>query len=165
MPKITNTWIDEETGHEMAEYESGAIRDMTAARLVRGPDHALITKENAAEMAARKKQIALVSQLRGLAKSQGWDVPDDTDFERLAQLAGNAVEALTMHMAKTFRESSNLRGMGETYTKLVSPLAGEKSDEGDKPKSVSALEALGREAVEQILARAKEIREARARGE
>lgn len=161
MAKIVNTYIDEETGHEMAEYESGAIRDVTRNRIVRAPDKYLITKENAAEMVARKKQIFLREYLIGLAKATGEVLPDD-DLDEITQKAGSTVQAVTIHSVKTYLASKNLRGMAEMWTKLFGPLAGEK-EQDDTPEKVGILEALGREAVEHLLKRAKEIREEEAR--
>jgi hypothetical protein len=50
---------------------------------------------------------------------------EDVTDEELVGQAGNALEALTAHMGKTFLKSGNLRGMAESYNKLAAPFGGE----------------------------------------
>lgn len=101
--------------------ESGAVVDTQTARMVANFNSKFaITKDNARAMLQRRKEVGILAQMRGLAKAQGLDLPPDVELEEVIRGAGSAVEALTAHMAKTFLESKNLRGMGETYGRLTS---------------------------------------------
>lgn len=107
---VNNSIYDKQAGRIVAKYPSPA-HDITA--------------ENAHAMRQRSKDIAMLSHLRGLAAARMVELPDDATLEDIVHNAGSAVEALVTHMAKTFMESKNLRGMGETFGRLVSPMTGE----------------------------------------
>lgn len=106
------------------EYSDGAIRNDHGHMMVPLAGSKPITSDNARELLSRRRAVGLRAQLRGLAKAHGV-VPSDVDDELLAQ-AGDAVEALTMHMAKSFQKSDSLRGMSEAYGALTSPLVGDR---------------------------------------
>lgn len=121
---------------------NGAVYDMSKGRIVANPGggtHA-ITSDNAHAMLARRKAVGLRSQLAGLAQAKGID-PSDID-DTLLEQAGDAVQALTRHMAEKFLASDSLRGMSDAYDKLVAPLVGdrrEKQDDVPPNESVSVL--------------------------
>ena len=74
---------------------------------------------------------------RILARGVGVD-PDEIE---IVKGATDAVEVLTAHMTKTFLGSKNLRGMGETYTKLLD----ESNKDNDAPangNNVALVEAI-----------------------
>lgn len=107
---------------------NGAVRDEQLGRIVAnlgGPNNTFITKETSPEFHDLRRQLGLISQLRGLARSQDVELGEDAPLEQIVQGAGNAVEALTKHMAGTFLTSKNLRGMGETYRALTAPMVGD----------------------------------------
>ncbi len=116
------------------EYTDGSIRNANGHPIpgTKVPNNGNdITRDNARLMLARRRVVGLRAQLRGLARAEGVD-PSDIDDELLMQ-AGSAVEALTLHMASTFKESKSLRGMSEAYGALTSPLVGDRrqKDDGD----------------------------------
>jgi hypothetical protein len=114
------------------EYSDGSVRDAHGYMLKSLPGKRFITVDNARELLARRRLIGLRAQLRGLAKAEGVD-PSEIDDELLMQ-AGSALEALTLHMASTFKKSSSLRGMAEVYGVLASPLVGDRRQkEEDSP--------------------------------
>jgi hypothetical protein len=115
---------------------NGAVYDLDKGRIVTGPPGGgtqAITSDNAKEMLARRRLVGLRAQLRGLARAEGVD-PSEIDDELLMQ-AGSAVEALTLHMAKTFKESKSLRGMSEAYGALTSPLVGDRRQKDEEPQN------------------------------
>jgi hypothetical protein len=111
------------------EYSDGSIRRSNGHMVVSLPGVKPITNDNARELLARRRLVGLRAQLRGLAKAEGID-PSEVDDELLLQ-AGSAIEALTMHMAKTFKGSNSLRGMSEAYGALTSPLVGDRRQKDD----------------------------------
>lgn len=123
-------------GQQAWEYSDGSIRNWKGHPLpgTKVPNNGKdITRENARDMLARRRLVGLRAQLRGLARAEGVD-PADVDDELLLQ-AGSAVEALTLHMAQTFKKSSSLRGMSEAYGALTAPLVGDrrqKDEPGDE---------------------------------
>lgn len=116
------------------EYSDGAIRNDHGHMLKSLTGGQRITADNARYLLSRRHVVGLRAQLRGLAKAQGFD-PADVDDDLLAQ-AGDAVEALTMHMAKSFQKSDSLRGMSEAYGALTAPLVGDRRQKvQDEPES------------------------------
>jgi len=122
-----------EDGRQGFLYSDGAIRDTNGRAMTRPPnlvEHA-ITRDNAKDFLARRRLVGLEAQLRGLAKAKLGDInPSEVPEELLAQ-AGSALEAVTQHMAETFMDSKNLRGMGEVYDKLAAPLVGDRREKQD----------------------------------
>ena len=126
---LSNGFVFDPARHKM--LKNGAVYDLTIGRIVTNPGggtHA-ISSDNAKELLSRRRLVGLRAQLRGLARAEGVD-PADVDDELLLQ-AGSALEALTLHMAKTFKKSESLRGMSEAYGALVSPLVGDRRQKED----------------------------------
>jgi hypothetical protein len=123
-------------------YRNGAIYDLERGRIVAMDGEngtTLITKENAREYQRRGRQALLISQLRGLAGTINDLPPDEKDLEAITQGAATVIEALTKHYARTFLKSNNLRGMAESYAKLVSPLLGDdETDQDRQPDQIPA---------------------------
>jgi hypothetical protein len=89
MPTIVNTFVND-LGETINVYESGAHYNVTRKHLVKAPESAMITKENAwkfKEQLAEKKREAIVrGAARTLARTQEWDVPNALDVaEALAE--------------------------------------------------------------------------------
>ena len=76
--------------------------------------------------------------VRGVKDANGEPIDvSDIDDELIMQ-ANSAAEALTAHMVRTFLASNNLRGMGETYTKLME-LDENAQDSGPAQAAASAV--------------------------
>jgi ketosteroid isomerase-like protein len=105
---------------------SGAIKDLQTGYFCGNiGGKYTITPSSSPAMLQRRRDVAMVAHMRGLSKAMGVEMPDDAELDAIIEGAGNAIEAITAHMAKTFLGSKNLRGMGETFGRLVSPLSGE----------------------------------------
>jgi hypothetical protein len=122
-------------------YRNGAVYDLERGRIVAMDGEngtTLITKENAREYQRRGRQALLISQLRGLAGTIN-ELPPDADLEAITQGAATVIEALTKHYTRTFLKSNNLRGMAESYAKLISPLLGDdEADQDRQPDQIPA---------------------------
>lgn len=139
--------------------ESGAVQDLTTGKIVSnsGVGKYAITRANSAAMLSKRRQKYLRSHMRGLAMalySLTGSEPDEDIFEK----ATNTLEVCVAHMARTFVNSDNLRGMGEVFSKLVVPvLAQEQAEEqeekilrrGDLAQLLHELAALARKAEQQ----------------
>jgi hypothetical protein len=123
----------EENGRSVHIYDNGAKKDATTGYWIQPPPKAKITHELAREFAALRKAKGVQAQLAGLAKSMDLE-PSDVPEELINQ-AGSALEAITHHMATTFKNSRNLRGMGEVYDKLAAPLVGDRREKQDDTPS------------------------------
>jgi hypothetical protein len=125
--------------------DSGAVYDNEAGRIVdnTGTGKYAITRDTALDMKRKQKEKGLIAQMRGLAQSQGIELAEDADLTTIVNGAATAIEALTRHMAETFFKSENLRGMGETYTRLITPLMGEKNSEDEDTTISSYIAVLG----------------------
>jgi len=122
-----------ENGRKGWLYSDGSIRDANGRAMTRPPqlvEHA-ITYDNAKEFLARRRLVGLEAQLRGLAKAKLKGVDPSAIPDELLGQAGSALEAVTQHMAETFLDSKNLRGMGEVYDKLAAPLVGDRREKQD----------------------------------
>lgn len=104
---------------------NGAIYDREVGRIVSNPGGGTtaITQARSSELRSLWKASQARSRLRGLVRgvcdADGKQIDvSDIDDELIMQ-ANDAAEALTAHMVRTFLASKNLRGMGETYTKLM----------------------------------------------
>jgi hypothetical protein len=115
-----------EDGRDILVYDNGAKKDAKTGYWISPPPKAKITHELAREFAALRKVRGVQAQLAGLAKSMDLE-PSDVP-EELIEQAGSALEAITHHMASTFKQSKNLRGMGEVYDKLAAPLIGDRRE-------------------------------------
>lgn len=98
---------------------AGSIVSIETGRIVANPGGGknAITPARSRELYTLRRARQERDRLVGLARSMGVN-PSDVDDELLEQ-AGSAIAALTEHMARTFMQSSNLRGMGETYSRLL----------------------------------------------
>lgn len=110
------------------ELKNGSIYDMERGRIVSGAITTRITSDNARAMVERRKQRFVISKLRGLAGAIK-ELPPDADLETITEGAADVVEALSRHFARTFLKSSNLRGMAESYAKLIAPLVGDDEEQ------------------------------------
>ena len=87
---------------------------------------------------AQKARAKLRGMVRGVKDANGEPIDvSDIDDELIMQ-ANSAAEALTAHMVRTFMQSKNLRGMGETYTKLLD-LDDNAQDSGPAQAAASAV--------------------------
>lgn len=124
-------------------YDNGMEKDAATGQMVKPPPHALITPETSQAMLKRRREIGILAQLKALAKSNGETIDDDDSLEEIARKAASAAEAVTLHMIKTFKESENLRGMGETYTKIMAPLLGEPGSQRTPDEMLEGAAAIG----------------------
>ena len=123
---------------------NGAIFDNDIKRIVANPGGGTkaITKANSSELRslwkAQKARAKLRGMVRGVLDADGKQIDvSDIDDELIMQ-ANSAAEALTAHMVRTFLASNNLRGMGETYTKLME-LDENAQDSGPAQAAASAV--------------------------
>lgn len=105
--------------------DSGLIINRETGKIAGNPGGGKygMTADRSLEIHRLRKEQGIRSKMRGLALAAGIEIPDDITDEQLIAGAGNALEALTAHMAKTFLGSKNLRGMGETFGRLAEPFA------------------------------------------
>jgi hypothetical protein len=105
--------------------KSGALYDRQAGRIVAhsGEGEYQITKANAHAMLERKRAKGRRSKLRGMARGAGFDIDPNATDEDLEIKAADALELYVAHLGKTFLKSENLRGMGETFSRLTEPFA------------------------------------------
>lgn len=113
MAKIISTETDER-GHEIVTYESGAKYDKDAGRLVHPATANMITKENAAAMYQRRREIS--EQRARDAIDMAAIEAGKLDLSKMG--TGEGWYQLVLHTARTFMQSSNLRGMAEIFGKL-----------------------------------------------
>ena len=114
--------------YDPAEYRlsaNGSIVSRETGRIVANPGggkHAISpasSREIRSLWRAQKARSRLRGLVRGIKDADGKQIDvSDIDDELVLQ-ANDAAEALTAHMVRTFMASKNLRGMGETYTKLL----------------------------------------------
>ena len=123
---------------------NGAIRDIKTGRIVTTPGGGkyAIAPTNSSELRslwkAQKARAKLRGMVRGMLDADGKQIDvSDIDDELIMQ-ANSAAEALTAHMVRTFLTSNNLRGMGETYTKLME-LDENAQDSGPAQAAASAV--------------------------
>lgn len=122
---------------------NGSIYDIETGRycdLIPELNPHAITKENARAMVERKRVIAQMGILRGLAKKANVDI-DNATLEELAQGAGTAIENMTGHFYDVFMDSKNMRGMAEAYKGLISPMLGDEQREVQREPEAIYLEA------------------------
>jgi hypothetical protein len=122
MATIVNTFVNE-LGETINVYESGAHYNVTRKHLVKAPESAMITKENAwkfKEQLAEKKREALVKgAARVLERSGEWETPNALD---MVEAIGEAVmlKALNPDNPKQVdaaRFMMTEAGLSETQTK------------------------------------------------
>ena len=123
---------------------NGAIFDNEIKRIVAIPGGGTkaITKATSSELRslwkAQKARAKLRGMVRGVKDANGEPIDvSDIDDELILQ-ANSAAEALTAHMVRTFLTSNNLRGMGETYAKLME-LDENAQDSGPAQAAASAV--------------------------
>jgi hypothetical protein len=114
------------------EIDGGAILDKKFGRLVGhlGGKYQ-ISKETARQMVAMKKAKAVKSQMLGIAAAAGIELAQDATDDEILAGALDGIQALTAHMAKTFMQSNNIRGLGESYARLVAPFVGSQNEVDD----------------------------------
>ena len=111
------------------ELKSGSFQDNVTHRIVAMFSELnpySITPANARQMQALARLKKARSKLQGLADLTHTRVDVDamTD-EELISAAGDGVRTLTKHMAEQFIASKNVRGLAESYSKLVDALGEE----------------------------------------
>ncbi len=131
MAEIVEIKTDETSGREFYLYDNGMELWKDSGKIKAPPPAHAITPETARAMQQRGKMKGMIAQLRGLAKATGLELPADAELEQILEGAGDTLEALTVHFAKTFLKSSSLRGMAEGYARLAAPLV------GDRPEAVT----------------------------
>jgi hypothetical protein len=125
--------------------DGGAIYDLEQHQIVDhlyhgGGKYQINSREMALSFREKARLVGLRAQLRGLARAVNLD-PAEIDDDLLLQ-SGSALEALTCHMAKTFLQSKNLRGMSEGYGSLSAPMIGDRRqrpDETDQGPTVNII--------------------------
>jgi hypothetical protein len=104
-------------------FDGGAVYDLQKGRIVAHTQPTdgkyQITPEKGKEFAQRRRELGQIAQLKALAASEGIELPEGADMDELIQAAAKGIEAITLHMLKTFKDSKNLRGMAESYSKLT----------------------------------------------
>lgn len=128
MAEIVST--TERDGRVINVYDDGTQKYQDNGRLAAQHPMYKMTPERGKALAEQKKIKGIMSQLRGLAAAEGAELPPDAELEQVIEGAGDALEAITTHFAKTFKQSSNLRGMAEGYRQLAAPLIGERDERG-----------------------------------
>ena len=104
---------------------NGAVYDRQVGRIVANPGGGTkaITQARSSELRslwrAQKARSRLRGLVRGIKDADGKQIDVSDIDDELVMQANDAAEALTAHMVRTFMQSKNLRGMGETYTKLL----------------------------------------------
>jgi hypothetical protein len=99
---------------------NGAVYGLQEGRIVSAKGATTrITPETSPIFHKRRKELGAIAHMRALAASEGIELPEGADLEELVQAAAKGIEALTLHMLKTFKQSKNLRGMAESYGKLT----------------------------------------------
>jgi hypothetical protein len=118
---------------EYTVESNGAVRSKANGQIVTifqelNP-HA-ITAANSRQLHALRKAQGTRSKLLGLIDAARQHDPklelpdpDTLTDEEIIKAGGDAVRLLTKHTAITYLGSGNLRGMGETFTKLLEPFA------------------------------------------
>ena len=141
LPPVPPEYSDKERYRVLS---NGAIYDMQIKRIVSTPGGGkyAITQANAGALRslwkAQKARAKLRGMVRGVKDANGEPIDvSDIDDELIMQ-ANSAAEALTAHMVRTFMQSKNLRGMGETYTKLLD-LDDNAQDSGPAQAAASAV--------------------------
>lgn len=146
MAKITHKSTHPETGHTLAHYESGAIRDEDTARLIHPATAGMITKETAPALHLRRRE---------LSEQAAWDAANNKVIQMIEagelttininQLGGAPVisaaasKATELFMkAKTGREAE---GIGVFLLKLLG-LASVQRVELEPPREAQTLGAL-----------------------
>jgi hypothetical protein len=127
---------------EYSITKTGNVKDKTTGRIVTTfselNPHAITTSERGRELANMRRANGLRSKMLGMIdgynKKQTTEEakidPDSLTDEELIIAAGNAIRLLHSHLYNKFMDSANLRGMGETYTKLVEPFAEDPNARG-----------------------------------
>ena len=109
--------------YDPAEYRvnaNGAIVSRATGRIVKGPPGGGkygISPARSSELRSLWRSQKIRDQLRGIVLGAGME-PSDIDDDLIRQ-AGTAAEAYYAHLGQTFLGSKNLRGMGETVTRLL----------------------------------------------
>jgi hypothetical protein len=129
---------------EYSITKTGNVKDRTTGRIVTTfPElnpHAITTSERGRELANMRRALGTRSKMLGLIdayneKTEGEKIdPDTLTDEELILAAGDALRLMHKHMGIKFLDSANLRGMGETYTKLVEPFAEDPNARGPIPQ-------------------------------
>lgn len=125
----------------------GAVYDLEKKQIVDNPGGGkyAITPETSQLMHKRRKELGAIAHMRALAAAEGIELPEGADLEELAQAAAKGIEALTLHMVKTFKQSKNLRGMAESFGRLTTGFLDTertRADEMDLPPHRDPLMAL-----------------------
>jgi len=111
------------------ELKSGSFQDNVTHRIVRmfpSENPFAITAANARQMQALARLKKARSKLQGLADLTHTPVDvDGMSDEELISAAGDSVRTITKHMAEQFVNSKNVRGLAESYSKLVDALGEE----------------------------------------
>ena len=63
-----------------------------------------------------------------MIRGAGLEIDPDAADEELVAKAADALELYVAHLGATFLKSSNLRGMGESMTKLIEPFATQEEE-------------------------------------
>jgi hypothetical protein len=128
-------------GIEVLVYPDGTVKRADNGHFLSPPrDAKITTSERGKELLQRRKDKAIVSQLKGLARLTGTELPADADLEQTIEGASDALEAITRHFGATFLQSSNLRGMAESYKQLAAPLVGTEPEKGNTYNTVNVVE-------------------------
>jgi hypothetical protein len=117
--------------------ESGAVQDISTGKMIDnlGGKYTL-TPARASDLAERRRQMAVLSHMRGVAKGAGIELSEDASLDEIIQGAGNGIEAYMAHLGKTFLKSESIRGQGEAYGQIVRPILGDDRGKQDGPVTI-----------------------------
>ena len=100
-------------GEVILQYESGIQKNLHG-RFLRGPTETAITRDPAG---MNRRRYALAQQDARAAMDEAAAEQDGLDLSLAAP--GYGWQAIIKHTVKTYLQSKNLRGMGETFGKLA----------------------------------------------
>jgi len=100
----------------------------------------------------RSKLLGLIDAARQHDPQLQLPDPDTLTDEELISAGGDAVRLLTKHTTLTYLKSGNLRGMGETFTKLLEPFAEDPRGPGPEAATLPGITATPAQLMELIQA-------------
>ncbi len=122
MAKIVKEEIRASDNHRIVTFASGVQRDETTGRIIQGPTDAKITPETSQYMHQARRNKALEGHILGTIDGSGIELPPNPSHEEITIAYGNSIRAIVGHHVETFMKSGNLRGMGESLTKILAPV-------------------------------------------
>jgi DNA-binding PucR family transcriptional regulator len=153
-PKVVSE--EERDGRTVLVYDSGLERDKASGKIIKASPAHQITPENAMQLVNIRHTRARREYLTGLIQAkEGEEIPDNLEslsLDQLEELAGETRKALWRRWTKVFLESTAIRGMGESASKLLAgpgmpELEGEQAEKTISPRVVVLLAELHRRGI------------------